>query len=167
MSGLEQFQVSGNAAEHYERYIVPTIFVLWATDLLERAALQSGERVLDVACGTGVVRHAAQQVGNDGKVTGIDLNSMMLKVARVQAASSSAVVEWHQGDAGALPFEDVSRFVRKLPPNVRLYRESAFSVWVYSANIPYAFMRPAFRAYIHGVAYPKQGELRHLDLLEI
>ena len=37
MSELEQFQVSGNAAKHYERYIVPTIFVPWATDLVERA----------------------------------------------------------------------------------------------------------------------------------
>ena len=103
MRQLEQFQVSGNAAEHYERYIVPTIFVPWTADLLERAALQSGEQVLDVACGTGIVaRHAAQQVGNDGKVTGIDLNPVMLEVPRVQAASSGAVVEWHQGDAGAV-----------------------------------------------------------------
>lgn len=109
MSELEQFQVSGNAAEHYERYIVPTIFIPWSTDLLERAALQPGERVLDVACGTGVVaRHAAQQVGSDGTVTGLDLNPVMLEVARTQAASSDAVVEWHQGDAGALPFDDAA-----------------------------------------------------------
>ncbi len=109
MREIEQFQVSGNAAERYERDIVPTIFVPWAADLLERAALQSGERVLDVACGTGVVaRHAAQQLGTNGKVTGIDLNPVMLEVARAQAARSDVIVEWHQGEAGALPFDDAT-----------------------------------------------------------
>jgi SAM-dependent methyltransferase len=79
----EQWQLSGNAAELYERYVVPYILGPWAPGLVERVALQPGERVLDVACGTGVVaRHAAQQVGSAGHVTGLDLNPGMLAVAR-------------------------------------------------------------------------------------
>lgn len=44
-----------NPAEMYENYFVPAMFLPWATILLGHAAPQSGERVLDVACGTGIV----------------------------------------------------------------------------------------------------------------
>ncbi|RWO35337.1 MAG: transposase, partial [Mesorhizobium sp.] len=52
MAEQEQWQLQGSAAELYERYLVPAITALWAADLVDRAAPQSGERVLDVACGT-------------------------------------------------------------------------------------------------------------------
>ena len=81
MSQPEQWQLSGNAAEMYEHYVVPYLLGPWAPGL---AALQPGERVLDVACGTRVVaRLAAQKVGTTGQVTGLDLNPGMLAVARV------------------------------------------------------------------------------------
>ena len=60
----EQWQLRGNAAELYERYVVPYLLGPWAPELVELAALQPGERVLDLACGTGVVaRLAAAKVG--------------------------------------------------------------------------------------------------------
>jgi ubiquinone/menaquinone biosynthesis C-methylase UbiE len=98
----------GNAAENYERYFVPTIGMTWATALLEAAALRRGERVLDVACGTGVVtRLAAEQVGSEGTVAGLDINPAMLTVAR-SVRSSGATIEWHEASAESLPLADAS-----------------------------------------------------------
>jgi ubiquinone/menaquinone biosynthesis C-methylase UbiE len=106
---MERFQITGNAADRYERHLVPTLFEPWAKDIIDRATLQPGERVLDIACGTGVVaRHVAQQIGDSGSITGIDLNEGMLEMARAQAEKLGAKVEWRQGDAGALPFDDSS-----------------------------------------------------------
>jgi SAM-dependent methyltransferase len=77
------FQVSGNAAELYERYAVPYVLGPWAPELVELAALKRGDRVLDLACGTGVVaRLASPRVGPTGQVIGLDLNAGMLAVAR-------------------------------------------------------------------------------------
>ncbi|MCZ7590172.1 MAG: methyltransferase domain-containing protein [Gaiella sp.] len=93
-------------AVNYERYFVPTIGMPLAQDLVERAELQRGEQVLDVACGTGVVtRLAAERVGH-AAVTGVDLHPGMLEVART--ADGGPVIEWHEASAEALPLEDAS-----------------------------------------------------------
>jgi SAM-dependent methyltransferase len=102
---MERWQMAGNAPEVYEEHLVPGLFAPWAAMLVEQAALQPGERVLDVACGTGVVaRLAASRVGPAGQVTGLDLNPGMLAVARAVASARSLRVDWREGDAGALPF---------------------------------------------------------------
>jgi SAM-dependent methyltransferase len=91
-------------AEIYDSYFVPAIFVPWTRVLLEHAAPQVEERVLDVACGTGVVARAvAPQVGVGTRVVGLDISPDMLAVARGHAAPSGAAIEWREGDALALP----------------------------------------------------------------
>lgn len=95
------------ASAAYERVMVPAVFGPWARDLLDTAALRPGMRVLDVACGTGIVaRLAAPQVGPTGQVVGSDTNEAMLAVARAQVQPTGAHVEWRQGDATKLPFPD-------------------------------------------------------------
>jgi ubiquinone/menaquinone biosynthesis C-methylase UbiE len=96
----------GDVAENYERYFVPVIGAPLAADLVDLAAFRPGERVVDVACGTGVVtRLAAERVGVAGTVAGVDINPDMLTVARA-AAPADAAIEWHEAKAEELPLPD-------------------------------------------------------------
>jgi ubiquinone/menaquinone biosynthesis C-methylase UbiE len=97
---------AGTAAENYQRFFVPAIGAPVANDLIAIADLQPGERVLDVACGTGVVtRLAAERVGAAGSVTGLDINSGMLAVAR-SATPSDTSINWQEASAESMPFPD-------------------------------------------------------------
>ncbi len=97
---------SGSAAQLYESFFVPAIAEPVSTELLRTADLQPGERVVDVACGTGVItRSAAEAVGPTGSVTGIDVAPDMLEVARA-AAADEAAIDWHEADAASLPLPD-------------------------------------------------------------
>lgn len=99
---------AGLPAENYERYFVPAIGEPLAVDLVDRAALTAGERVLDVACGTGVVaRSAFRNVGAGGAVAGLDINPGMLAVADA-AAPPGTTIEWHESSAEAMPLLDES-----------------------------------------------------------
>ncbi|HSG48645.1 MAG TPA: alpha/beta fold hydrolase [Longimicrobiales bacterium] len=94
------------AAERYERHFVPAIGRPVAAGLMETANLQPGERVLDVACGTGIVaRLAAERVGPEGSVAGLDPNTGMLAVAR-EAATAEAAIDWYQAPAEDIPLKD-------------------------------------------------------------
>ena len=98
-----------NPAEGYETFMVPTLFGPWAGNLVAAADLKAGDRVLDLACGTGVVaRRVAQRLGPRVTVTGLDLNPNMLSVARTAAANEGVVVDWREGSAEHLPFADAS-----------------------------------------------------------
>jgi SAM-dependent methyltransferase len=104
MTTVSYRSFTGTGAENYECYFVPKIATPVSVALLEAAALQPGERVLDVACGTGLIaRRAAERVGPSGTVTGLDLSPDMIKVAR---AVSPSTIDWHVGDATSLPFAD-------------------------------------------------------------
>jgi len=94
MSASPQWQFVGNVPENYERYLVPRIFAPWAHDLIEAAALLPGERVLDIACGTGIVaRIAAQALGDRANVVGLDLSAPMLAAAGSAAKAEGVSVE--------------------------------------------------------------------------
>jgi ubiquinone/menaquinone biosynthesis C-methylase UbiE len=95
-----------SAAENYERYFVPVIGAPVAADLIGVANLRPGERVLDVACGTGIVtRLAAERVGPNGTVTGLDINPGMLAVAR-EVVPPGRSIAWYESPAEALPLPD-------------------------------------------------------------
>jgi len=101
-------EYSGTAAELYQSFFVPAIATPASDELLRTADLRAGERVLDVACGTGIItRAAAEQVGQTGTVTAIDLAPDMLEVAKATPAAG-APIEWHQADAASLPLPDAS-----------------------------------------------------------
>lgn len=97
---------AGGGPANYQKYFVPAIGAPLATALVEAAAPEAGQRVLDVACGTGVVtRLAAERVGPEGAVTGLDVNPGMLAVARTVPAKG-APIEWRESSAEKLPFPD-------------------------------------------------------------
>lgn len=96
-------------ARKYEQGFVPAIGAPFAAELVAAAALRQGERVLDVACGTGIVaRLAADQVAPDGTVAGLDVNPAMLSVARSVAESSGRSIKWYESSAEAMPLPDAS-----------------------------------------------------------
>ena len=100
----------GDATENYERFFVPAIGGPLAERLVAAAALRPGERVLDLACGTGIVaRLAADRVGPAGVVAGADVNAGMLTVARTAAASSGRTsITWFETAAEAMPLPDAA-----------------------------------------------------------
>ena len=154
-----------NPGEVYEREFVPALFGPWAADLVERAAPARGARVLDVACGTGVVaRLLPPRVGPTGRVVGLDLNPGMLAAAG--AAAAGAPIEWLEGSAQAMPLPDggfdlvlcqqglqffpdkaaaLREMYRVLAPGGRLF----IAVWKSSAHCPgFAAMERALAKYV-------------------
>jgi len=98
-------QAQIDAANAYERLFVPALFGQWASKVADAAQIQPGQRVLDVACGTGILaREVVLRTGSSGRVTGIDPNPGMLAVARQLALA----VEWREGVAESLPFPEQS-----------------------------------------------------------
>lgn len=105
MENSERGQITKSAAEVYEEFFLPALFQQWKERMTDAAQIQSGDQVLDVACGTGVLACAARaKVGESGVVVGVDINDGMLAVAERKAAN----IEWRKSSAEDLPFEDDS-----------------------------------------------------------
>jgi SAM-dependent methyltransferase len=96
-------QIAG--ARAYEGLHVPALFKQWCPRVLDAAGVEPGYRVLDVACGTGVLaREAAVRVGPTGHVAGVDQGRGMLAVAGELAPN----VGWREAPAESLPYPDQS-----------------------------------------------------------
>jgi ubiquinone/menaquinone biosynthesis C-methylase UbiE len=96
------FQLADGAARRYER-AVGEFMLAWSADLIERVAPERGERILDLACGTGfVARLAAAAVGNVDDVIGVDINPSM--VAEARRVTALRIVE-APAEATGLPDE--------------------------------------------------------------
>lgn len=79
---------------------------LWKRRLVRLSGAKSGERALDLCCGTGDIAFALSARGVE--VSGLDFSAAMLEVARKRAASISRPPVFQQGDAMCLPFSDNS-----------------------------------------------------------
>ena len=143
-------QAQIDAANAYQALFVPALFGQWAPKVADAAQVQPGQRVLDVACGTGILtREIAPRIGSAGRVVGVDPSPGMVAVAKRLAPT----IEWREGVAESLPFPDqsfdavVSQFglmfftdrrqalremLRVLTPGGRL----AVAVWDSLDNIP-------------------------------
>jgi ubiquinone/menaquinone biosynthesis C-methylase UbiE len=143
------------AAVQYQKCIVRHLLGPWIPDFLACAGLTRGQRVLDVACGTGALtRLAAREVGSSGEVTGLDLAPAMIGVARELSTDVLPSIRWAIGDASRLPYaasrfdavlchqgmqffaepvQAAREFRRVTAPEGRL----AVAVWSRSANNPY------------------------------
>ena len=85
----------------YEAHTTPCAAVL-----VKRAGVRSGQSVLDVACGTGVVSVTAARLG--ARVTSLDLTPELLERARENARIAGVDIQWNEGDVEKLPFTDAS-----------------------------------------------------------
>ena len=104
-----RYQLEGNGPQLYERETVHARARPLAELMFAHVALQAGDRVLDAACGTGMVtRVAVQRFGHLAHIMGVDLNPGVLDVARAHAPTTGVPVEWRPGDGCALPFPDES-----------------------------------------------------------
>jgi len=103
--GRPTLQAQVDAANAYETLFVPALFGQWAPKVANAAQIQPGQRVLDVACGTGILaREIAPRIGSAGRVVGVDPSPGMVAVAKQLAPAS----EWREGVAESLPFPDQS-----------------------------------------------------------
>ena len=99
--------VDTTAGEAYEKHMVPGMFVRWTERAVNLAGLQPGEKVLDVACGTGIgARVAAKKIGRKGKIVGLDLDPGVVEVARRLAEAGGTLIEWHCASALEMPLPD-------------------------------------------------------------
>ncbi|WP_370401254.1 class I SAM-dependent methyltransferase [Sulfitobacter sp. JB4-11] len=143
----DSYQLASSAAHIYEDQKVKAIFGPLARATLNTISLSAGDRVLDVACGTGIVaRSVRDRYGTDVAVTGTDLNDSMIETARMLTSDLVPPIEWVVADATAMPFADgtfsvcmcqqglqfvpdkraaIEEFRRVLEPNGRL----VISIW--------------------------------------
>src|SRR5215469_14013615 len=98
---------TGSVPALYDRYLGPLIFAPYAADLARRVGAAAPSRILETACGTGIVTRAiAAALSDAAELVATDLNQPMLDHAAAQPGAARAV--WRQADALALPFDDAS-----------------------------------------------------------
>jgi ubiquinone/menaquinone biosynthesis C-methylase UbiE len=99
---------AGAIPENYDRYLGPVIFEPYAEDLVSRLKKGKFKRVLEVACGTGIVtRRLRDALPNSTEIVATDLNADMFEFAKPKFKNGENI-QWQQADASALPFPDNS-----------------------------------------------------------
>lgn len=96
----------GSIPANYDRFLGPVIFKPYAEDLAARLPYTPGMRVLELACGTGIVTGVIKaRLHADAVVVATDLSEPMLGYARGRHHPG---IDWRQADAMALPFPDAA-----------------------------------------------------------
>ncbi len=99
----------GEIPSNYDRYLGPVLFHDYADDLAGRLTLKPGMRVLETACGTGIVtRRLLDRLRGHGVLVATDLNEAMIAHARSHVSAEPGLLEWQTADATKLPFPDGS-----------------------------------------------------------
>jgi SAM-dependent methyltransferase len=103
---MDSFEAFKNLQKQSWAHFAPLEMVTMssAARLVTFAGIKPGQRVLDVACGTGVVAITAARFG--AMVTGLDLTPELLNRARYNAEVAELEVDWREGDVEKLPFDD-------------------------------------------------------------
>ncbi|MDH3388288.1 MAG: methyltransferase domain-containing protein [Gammaproteobacteria bacterium] len=105
----ETFHLSAEAADVYETQKVVAIFRPLAQATVDQTNVDPHDRVIDVACGTGIVsRVLEEKYPSLARIVGVDLNQSMIEKARSLTSSGPTRIEWLQTDALDMPFEDHS-----------------------------------------------------------
>ena len=98
----------GSIPEKYDRYLGPIFFQHYADDLVARLPVTSGMRVLETACGTGILtERLVRRLAGRGTVVATDLNEPMIAHGQ-RKVPGAPHLEWRQADATKLPFKDAS-----------------------------------------------------------
>jgi SAM-dependent methyltransferase len=147
-------QFTGSVPRLYDAHLGPFLFEPYAAHFVARSTYPAGCRVLELACGTGILtRRILKALPADGKLTATDLNGAMVEHARERMGADRRL-QWQMADATALPFPDASfdrvacQFgVMFFPDKHRAYREVhrvlapggefAFNVWDSVERNPY------------------------------
>ena len=105
MAETQRFHLEEDGAQRYEQLTAALTTKPHVEVMFERVQLYEGERVLDAACGTGVVtRVAVERFGDIASIVGVDLNSTMLEVARANSPATRISVTWREADVCELPY---------------------------------------------------------------
>ncbi len=148
-------QFVGSIPEFYDRHLGPVLFEPYARDLADRLELNPDVRLLELACGTGILtRRLRERLPASGQLIATDLNEPMLAYARGRLGKHPRV-EWHQADAtelhfsagsfdvvvcqfGLMFFPDKPRAAREVRRVLRQGGLFAFNVWDTLAQNPLA-----------------------------
>lgn len=98
----------GSIPEHYDRYLGPLLFREYAEAMAARLQPVPGMRVLETACGTGIVtERLLVRLAGRGSLVASDLNAPMLAYVAAKLSGAEGLA-WKEADATHLPFEDRS-----------------------------------------------------------
>jgi SAM-dependent methyltransferase len=94
----------GSIPELYDRYLGSVMFEPYAADLARRLATTRPSKVLEVACGTGILTRQLRRALPDAELVASDLNQPMIDYARAKLGDGERIA-WRQVDAASLPFD--------------------------------------------------------------